>query len=42
LVDVPLRVLKLVDDAVVAKKLVEVELPSVVFWVSWYATEVVE
>ena len=33
---------RFVDDAVVAKKVVEVALPKVTFCESWYATDVVE
>ena len=39
---VPLVAKRLVDDARVAKELVEVELPRIVGCVSWYATDVVE
>jgi hypothetical protein len=33
---------RFVDDAVVAKNVVLVALPRVVFWLNWYATDVVE
>jgi hypothetical protein len=33
---------RFVEEAVVVKNVVDVALPSVTFWLSWYATEVVE